>query len=68
MHREENTMFGRKIPEAKTDETNTKPTDSARTTSYRMGQDSAPPTVGVGKTTSYVNAMQVDTHGFDSIN
>ena len=61
-------MFGRKIPEAKTDETHAAPTNSGRTTSYRTGQDTAPPTVGVQKTTSYVNAMQLDDHGFDSIN
>ena len=61
-------MFGRKIPEAKTDETPVAPTDSGRITSYRTGQDTAPPTVGVQKTTSYVSAMQLDDHGFDSIN
>ena len=61
-------MFGRTIPEAKTDETSAKPTDSGRISSYRSGQDSAPPTVGVNKTTSYVNAMQLNEHGFDSIN
>lgn len=61
-------MFGRKIPQAKTDEAPAKPTDSGRTSSYRSGQDTAPPTVGVKRTTSYVNAMQLDEHGFDSIN
>ncbi|HET9256501.1 MAG TPA: hypothetical protein VFO16_15065 [Pseudonocardiaceae bacterium] len=61
-------MFGRKIPEAKTEDTLAKPTDSSRTTSYRQGQDTAPPTVGVRKTTSYVNAMQLHERGFDSIN
>jgi hypothetical protein len=61
-------MFGRKKPQAKTGETSATPTDSGRTTSYRMGQDAAPPTVGVQKTTSYVNAMQLNGHGFDSIN
>ena len=61
-------MFGRKIPQAKTDEEPTKPNDSGRTTSYRHGQDTAPPTVGAKKTTSYVNAMQLNEHGFDSIN
>jgi hypothetical protein len=61
-------MFGRKIPEAKTEEALAKPTDSDRTSSYRSGQDTAPPTVGVNKTTSYVNAMQQNERGFDSIN
>lgn len=61
-------MFGRKIPEAKADETLVTPTDSGRLTSYRVGQDTAPVTVGVKKTTSYVNSMQLDEHGFDSIN
>lgn len=61
-------MFGRKRPEAKTEETLVTPTDSGRTTSYRVGTDTAPPTVGVNRTTSYVNAMQLDEHGFDSIN
>lgn len=61
-------MFGRKQPQAKAAEAPAAPTDSGRTTSYRHGQDTAPPTVGVQKTTSYVNAMQLDEHGFDSIN
>jgi hypothetical protein len=61
-------MFGRQVPEAKTEETLAAPTDSGRTSSYRTGQDTAPPTVGVQKTTSYVNAMQLNEHGFDSIN
>lgn len=61
-------MFGRKMPQAKTDEEPKKPTDSGRTTSYRMNQDAAPPVVGAQKTTSYVNAMQLNEHGFDSIN
>jgi hypothetical protein len=61
-------MFGRKIPEAKTEETLAKPPDSGRISSYRSGQDTAPPTVGVKKTTSYVNAMQQNQRGFDSIN
>ncbi len=61
-------MFGRKIPAAKTEEPLVTPTDSGRLTSYRVGQDMAPETVGIKKTTSYVNAMQLDEHGFDSIN
>ncbi|MGH3695376.1 MAG: hypothetical protein ACRDRX_15545 [Pseudonocardiaceae bacterium] len=61
-------MFGRKIPQAKTEEPLVTPTDSSRLTSYRVGQDTAPETVGVKKTTSYVNAMQLDERGFDSIN
>jgi hypothetical protein len=61
-------MFGRKIPEAKTEETSAKPAASERTSSYRSGQDTAPSTVGVNKTTSYVNAMQLNERGFDSIN
>jgi hypothetical protein len=61
-------MFGRKIPEVKADEETAKSTDSGRITSYRQDQDTAPSTVGVAKTTSYVNAMQLNEHGFDSIN
>lgn len=61
-------MFGRKKPQAKTPEAPAAPTDSGRTSSYRLAGDVAPPTVGVLKTTSYVNAMQLDEHGFDSIN
>jgi hypothetical protein len=61
-------MFGRKIPQAKTDETQATPNDSGRTSSYRLPGEATPPTVGVKKTTSYVNALQLDEHGFDSIN
>ncbi len=62
-------MFGRKIPTPSEQpaEKPTEPTDSGRTTSYRMDQDTAPPT-GAPKTTSYVNPMQLNTRGFETIN
>lgn len=58
-------MFGRKIPQidpAAADDA------SERTTSYRTGNETAPTTVGVTKTTSYQSAMQREQRGFDSIN
>ncbi|HEX5346110.1 MAG TPA: hypothetical protein VFW64_03265 [Pseudonocardiaceae bacterium] len=58
-------MFGRKKPEAKTVDSNT---ESERTTSYRISQDAAPATTGVNRTTSYVNAMQRDGRGYETIN
>jgi hypothetical protein len=60
-------MFGRKKPtvEAKPAE---KTTESDRITSYRVDQDSAPTTTGTPKTTSYVNAMQRNTRGYETIN
>ncbi len=58
-------MFGRKKPEAKTVD---KTTESERTTSYRIGNDAAPTTTNVAKTTSYVNAMQRDGRGYETIN
>ncbi len=59
-------MFGRKKPEAKaTGKPGT--TESSRTTSYRVDQDAAP-TNGAAKTTSYVNAMQSDGRGYETIN
>ncbi|MFZ0122486.1 MAG: hypothetical protein WAN20_07140 [Pseudonocardiaceae bacterium] len=58
-------MFGRKKPEAKAvDNTG----ESDRTTSYRLGQDSAPATTGIARTTSYVNAMQHDGRGYETLN
>lgn len=57
-------MFGRKRPEATVDKT----TESDRTTSYRISQDAAPPATNVNRTTSYVNAMQRDTRGYETIN
>jgi hypothetical protein len=60
-------MFGRKrpvmdeTPVEKTSETN-------RTTSYRVDQDAVPPTTGVPKTTSYVNAMQSNGRGYETLN
>ncbi len=58
-------MFGRKIPQI-----DAKAADDAaeRTTSYRTGNEAAPPTVGVKRTTSYTSAMQREQFGFDSIN
>lgn len=58
-------MFGRKKPEAKTGDKNT---ESDRTTSYRIGNDAAPPTTGIARTTSYVNAMQHDGRGYETLN
>jgi hypothetical protein len=61
-------MFGRKIPKSAA-EPSGKPAataDSERITSYRVGQDTAPPTTP--KTTSYVNAMQLNTRGYETIN
>jgi hypothetical protein len=61
-------MFGRKIPKSAA-EPSGKPaatTDSDRITSYRVNQDTAPPTTP--KTTSYVNAMQLNTRGYETIN
>lgn len=58
-------MFGRKKPEAKSiEQTN----ESDRTTSYRIGQDAAPATTNVNRTTSYVNAMQHDGRGYETLN
>lgn len=60
-------MFGRKRPTIdETPDKNT--TESTRTTSYRVDQDAAPPTTGIPKTTSYVNAMQQNGRGFETIN
>jgi hypothetical protein len=61
-------MFGRKIPKSAAEPSGKPvvPTDSDRTTSYRVNQDTAPPTTP--KTTSYVNAMQVNTRGYETIN
>ncbi len=63
-------MFGRKIPKATDAKTGAPatPTDSGRTTSYRIDQDAAPPVTGVQKTTSYVNAMQFDARGYETLN
>jgi len=58
-------MFGRKKPEAKAVD---KTTESDRTTSYRISQDAAPATTGIARTTSYVNAMQCDGRGYETIN
>ena len=57
-------MFGRKKPDATTD----KVKDSGRTTSYRMDQDTAPPSTGIERTTSYVSAMQRNQRGYETIN
>lgn len=64
-------MFGRKIPkqsDAQSSGTPAAPAESERTTSYRVGQDAAPPTVGVSRTTSYVSAMQFDARGYETLN
>lgn len=59
-------MFGRKKPEAKPTG-KPGPTESDRITSYRVDQDTAP-TTGAPKTTSYVNAMQYDGRGYETLN
>lgn len=64
-------MFGRKIPkatDAKPSGPPPTPTDSGRITSYRVDQDTAPPATNVAKTTSYVNAMQFDARGYETLN
>jgi hypothetical protein len=58
-------MFGRKRPDAASPD---KVKDSERTTSYRMDQDAAPPSTAAARTTSYVNAMQRNTRGYETIN
>jgi hypothetical protein len=58
-------MFGRKRPQL---EAKSEDAESDRTTSYRTGQDAAPPTNGISKTTSYVNAMQRDGRGYETLN
>jgi hypothetical protein len=58
-------MFGRKRPEsAAVDKTH----NSERTTSYRMGQDGAPVSSTVNRTSSYVNAMQKNGRGYETLN
>lgn len=58
-------MFGRKRPDASSAE---KVKDSERTSSYRMNQDTAPPSTDVARTTSYVNAMQFNGRGYETLN
>ena len=58
-------MFGRKRPDASSAE---KTKDSERTSSYRMDQDTAPPSTDATKTTSYVNAMQLNGRGYETLN
>lgn len=57
-------MFGRKRPDAPAE----KVKDSERTTSYRMNQDTAPPSTDASRTTSYVNAMQFNGRGYETLN
>jgi hypothetical protein len=63
-------MFGRKVPTIEAQPSDKPPTatDSGRTTSYRVDQDTAPTTTGALRTTSYVNAMQRNTRGYETIN
>jgi hypothetical protein len=63
-------MFGRKVPTINAQPSDKPPTstDSGRITSYRTDQDTAPPTTGAPRTTSYVNAMQRNTRGYETIN
>lgn len=60
-------MFGRKKPQA---DTSPGPTtkDSERTTSYRVDQDAAPASSDVQRTSSYVNAMQSNGRGYETLN
>ena len=58
-------MFGRKRPDASSAE---KVKDSTRTTSYRVDQDTAPASTDVSRTTSYVNAMQKNGRGYETLN
>jgi hypothetical protein len=60
-------MFGRKRPQVDT-ESSPKTKASDRTTSYRMGQDTRPATSSVSRTTSYVNAMQFNGRGYETLN
>ena len=60
-------MFGRKKPEAKTTGKPAGSTETERITSYRVDQDAAPPT-GTPKTTSYVNALQRNGRGYETLN
>ncbi len=63
-------MFGRKIPKQSDAQPAgaPAPNDSDRITSYRVDQDAAPATTGVAKTTSYVNAMQLNSRGYETLN
>jgi hypothetical protein len=61
-------MFGRKKPTLNDNKPIEKSTESNRTTSYRVDQDAAPPPTGIPRTTSYVNAMQRNTRGYETIN
>ena len=60
-------MFGRKKPTLNDNKPIEKSTESNRTTSYRVDQDAAPST-GTPRTTSYVNALQRNTRGYETIN
>ena len=60
-------MFGRKKPEAKFTDKPAGSTESSRVTSYRVDQDAAPST-GTPKTTSYVNALQRNGRGYETLN
>jgi hypothetical protein len=60
-------MFGRKKPEAKTAGKPAGSTETERITSYRVDQDAAPST-GTPKTTSYVNALQRNGRGYETLN
>jgi hypothetical protein len=63
-------MFGRKAPATAVQPSDKAPTptDSDRTTSYRVDQDTAPATTGALRTTSYINAMQRNIRGYETIN
>jgi len=57
-------MFGRKRPDNTVEKTH----DSERTTSYRVDQDAAPASSNISKTSSYVNAMQKNGRGYETLN
>jgi hypothetical protein len=58
-------MFGRKRPDNPAVD---KTRDSERITSYRVDQDGAPVSSNATRTSSYVNAMQKDGRGYETLN
>lgn len=61
-------MFGRKRPELNEKPGEKKTQESERITSYRLDNDAAPAITGALKTTSYVNAMQTNRRGYETLN
>jgi hypothetical protein len=60
-------MFGRKRPQVDAKQVD-KTTNSERITSYLIDQGAAPASTNTLKTTSYVNAMQKDGRGYETLN